>query len=30
MKNIFYLLLLMPLMVFVNSCDDKEEIVFDS
>lgn len=30
MKNIFYLLLLMPLVVFVNSCDDKEEIVFDS
>ena len=30
MKNIFYLLLLMPLMVLVNSCDDKKEIVFDS
>lgn len=30
MKNIFYLLLLMPLLAFLNSCDDKEEIVFDS
>ena len=30
MEKLFYLLLLMPLMVLVNSCDDKKEIVFDS
>lgn len=28
-KNIFYLLLLMPLLAFLGSCDDKDEIVFD-
>lgn len=28
-KNIFYLLLLMPLLSCLGSCDDKDEIVFD-
>lgn len=28
-KNRFYLLLLMPLLALLGSCDDKEELVFD-
>lgn len=28
-KNTIYLLLMMPLLALLGSCDSKEEIVFD-